>query len=184
MLRARAPSQPLCRVPAYARALWRADAAPARDLHPRGADAIRKKCQPREAKGLREFRRWARDRGELTEEESQAAFHFLEKFERSVSTELRALDSRLEQLRGCVGVQIFALSEGMLERAIALRTQAPDLKPFDEAILAAVLERADELRQAGATSLSFCTLDSDLRTASLAPLYQRAGLAVHNGFEF
>ena len=50
----------------------------------------------------------------------------------------------------------------MLDRAIALRREVATLKPFDEAILAAILIKAGDARAADATDLFFCDLDGDL----------------------
>ncbi len=51
----------------------------------------------------------------------------------------------------------------MLERAIALAQADLSLQPFDQAILAAVLGRAEELRSQGETDLCFCVTDADLQ---------------------
>jgi hypothetical protein len=51
----------------------------------------------------------------------------------------------------------------MLARAVQLSRMNLDLKPFDQAILAAVLVGAEQLRDEGADDLSFCELDSDLQ---------------------
>jgi hypothetical protein len=46
----------------------------------------------------------------------------------------------------------------MLERAIDLTQSDLWLTPFDQAILAAVLVRAEELRAGGETDLCFCEI--------------------------
>ena len=62
-----------------------------------------------------------------------------------VRTELRQLDDIIASLRNAPGLELFPLSEKMLERAVAISALDLSLRPFDHAILAAVLVRADEL---------------------------------------
>jgi hypothetical protein len=78
----------------------------------------------------------------------------------------------------------------MLVRAIELSTENLDLKPFDQAILAAVLVHAEALRDSGADEVSFCELDGDLQPwdksarvkQPLAALYDSAGVWVYGDF--
>ena len=51
----------------------------------------------------------------------------------------------------------------MLDRAIDLAEIDLSLEPFDQAILAAILGRAEELRSQGETELCFCVTDADLQ---------------------
>jgi hypothetical protein len=51
----------------------------------------------------------------------------------------------------------------MLERCTELSHRKLDLQPFDQAILAAILVRADELRTQGVEQMDFCELDSHLQ---------------------
>lgn len=51
----------------------------------------------------------------------------------------------------------------MLEQVVTLSTLDLSLKPFDQAILAAILVRAEELRSAGEVDLCFCEADADLQ---------------------
>jgi hypothetical protein len=160
-----------------------------------GGDAIRKKCQPRIPEEMRGFLRAARLSGTLSVEHSEFVSQALERYRSTVSRELRTLDATLESIRKAAGVDAFALSEEMLERAIQLRSEGPSgLKPFDEAILAAVLVRARTLRERHSGDpdfdLAFCTLDGDLqprtkdghRKDSPAALYEREGLQVYGDF--
>jgi hypothetical protein len=160
-----------------------------------GGDAIRKKCQPRIPEEMRGFLRAARLEGTLSIEHSEIVSQALEHYRSTVSRELRSLDGTLDSIRSSAGVDAFALSEAMLERAIQLRSDGPSgLKPFDEAILAAVLVRARALRESHSgepdLELAFCTLDGDLkpwtkeghRKDSLAVLYEREGLRVYDDF--
>jgi hypothetical protein len=78
----------------------------------------------------------------------------------------------------------------MLARALELATQNLDLKPFDQAILAAVLVRAEELRDQGEQDISFCELDGDLQPWNkdghskqpLTDLYDAAHVWVYGNF--
>jgi len=51
----------------------------------------------------------------------------------------------------------------MLERAVDLSSENLYLEPFDQAILAAVLVRAEQLRSAKDHEFSFCEPDGDLQ---------------------
>jgi predicted nucleic acid-binding protein len=128
-----------------------------------GAESVRRKRQARHELG--EFRRYSRRKGTLGEPEAEVIRTFLESFDRHVADELSRIDERLDHLQGLACVDCFALSDDMLQRVLTLRrsvVEVNQLKPFDEAILAAVLIRSHELRLAGATSILFCTLDADL----------------------
>lgn len=156
-----------------------------------GGDAIRKKCQPRIPDEMKSFVQAARDGGMLSAQEAEAFSKVRNLYDSTVSSELRALNTVLDGIQGSSGVDAFALSDDMLARAIRLRSEGPSgLKPFDEAILAAVLVRAQALRASGANDISFCTLDSDLQPwtkdgktkPSLEALYAQAGLWVYGDF--
>jgi len=75
-------------------------------------------------------------------------------------------------------------------RAVELSLQNLDLKPFDQAILAAVLVRAHELRDSGADAITFCELDGDLQPwdkdgrpkEPLHTLYADSGVLVYGDF--
>jgi hypothetical protein len=78
----------------------------------------------------------------------------------------------------------------MLVRAVELSVQNLDLKPFDQAILAAVLVRAQALRESGADDISFCELDGDLQPwdkngrskEPLTAFYDAVGVWVYGDF--
>jgi hypothetical protein len=79
----------------------------------------------------------------------------------------------------------------MLVRAVELSIENPDLEPFDQAILAAVLVRARALRDLGADDIAFCEPDGhllpwDKKTGGikqpLAALYDAAGVRVYIDF--
>lgn len=78
----------------------------------------------------------------------------------------------------------------MLTRAVDLSTQNLDLKPFDQAILAAVLMRAEELHNEGVAEICFYELDGDLQPwdkngqpkRTLKNLYDEAHIWVYGDF--
>jgi hypothetical protein len=153
-----------------------------------GEDAVRRKCAARNAKDLLEFRRWAVQQGNLSQNDSDAASPLLERYLGSMQSGLADLCARVNSIRSLPGVEVFALSEAMLERAITLRPVA-DLKPFDEAILAAVLEKSKELPSH--EPKFFCELDGDLAThdrkgkprKAFVDLYDQAGIVFRSDFQ-
>jgi hypothetical protein len=125
--------------------------------------AIRKKFQPREANTVREYLKWASAGGQVEGGDEQVTRRVLDRFERLVNDDLDSLEDSLSGLRSEAGLEVFPLSEAMLERSVGLAIEKLDLKPFDNSILAAVLVRAEQLRQEGNSDLAFCELDWDLR---------------------
>lgn len=156
-----------------------------------GANAIRQKCQPTANKELLGFRRWAEAQAKITKEQSEAAVQFLQAYVSSVQADLATLDQRIDDIKSLPGIEVFALSAAMLDRAIELRREVPGLKPFDEAILAAVLVRTNELRADGVATVHFCDLDGDLvpidrkgnDRKELVALYAAAGIVVRQDFQ-
>ncbi|MCU0694562.1 MAG: hypothetical protein MUF54_24545 [Polyangiaceae bacterium] len=156
-----------------------------------GASSVRRKSQPKDA-DIKEFRRWAAQAGEITPEDATAAVRFLDRYRLRITTDLNDINARLDALVASPGVEAFGLNEAMLQRVLRLRGTVPedaDLKPFDEAILGAVVVRAEELRGAGERDFWFCTLDSDLwpwtkdktRRPGLERLYRDAGFVDTQG---
>jgi hypothetical protein len=152
---------------------------------------IRKKFNPRSpSNSLRRYLAWASKQGVLTAVDSETVRHVVDRYEATVLGELDHLEERLELLRNHPGIEIFALSEEMLVRAVELSIQNLDLKPFDQAILAAVLVRAQALRDLGADDIAFCELDGDLQPwdkngrskQPLSALYDAAGVWVYGDF--
>jgi hypothetical protein len=126
--------------------------------------AIMNKCQPRyEANAIRQFLARAKSEQTASPDQERAAREVLYLFERQVQTEIAQVDDVLASLHKMPGLELFPLNERMLERAIALTQSDLWLKPFDQAILAAILVRAEELRAAGETDLCFCEMDADLQ---------------------
>lgn len=113
-------------------------------------------------------------------DEAAAVTRFFDRFLAATRKSVASLPARLDALSGLPGVDVFPLSDAALSRVLRLR-EVQDLKPFDEAILAAVLCRALELPR-GAI---FCELDADLQPIgkpALAALYDAAGISVRNDF--
>ncbi len=150
------------------------------------------KCQPRyEADAIRRFLLRAKAEQSVSSEQERITREVLDRFEHQVRAELRQLDETIASLRGVTGVEIFPLNENMLERSVLLSTLDLSLKPFDQAILAAVLVRAEELRRESGIELSFCEMDADLQPwdkhgdvkQPLTDLYDTAGVWVYGDFD-
>ena len=119
------------------------------------------------------------------------ASQFLSLFSTSVNADLDNLDARMTEVQASAGLNVFPLSDAMLERSLALRDEIvdPELAPFDEAILAAVLVRATELGTSD--PVVFCTLDRDLSPVNrrkeprpyLQRVYAAIGLEVRTSFD-
>ena len=115
----------------------------------------------------------------------------LDRFEQQVHAELRQLDDVLASIRREQGVEVFPLNGNMLERSVDLSAMGLSLKPFDQAILSAVLGRAVELRDAGERDVCFCETDADLQPwdrngeakQPLMELYDAAAVWVYGDFE-
>ena len=152
---------------------------------------LRTKFQPRAtADSVRKYVAWATREGKVEHDSANTIRLILDQYEATVSAELDQLDYRLQELTQHSGIEVFALSEIMLARAVQLSTMNLDLKPFDQAILAAVLVKAKQLRDGGVDDLAFCELDSDLqpwdkngRTKQpLTALYDSASVWVYGDF--
>ncbi len=152
---------------------------------------IRTKFHPRSAADtIRKYLGWATDDGSAKADEAVTVRRVLDRYEAAVTAELENLDERLRLMQSLPGVEVFALHEGMLARSVELSTQNLDLKPFDQAILAAVLVRSEELRDQGENDVSFCELDGDLQPwdkkgqvkQPLKALYDAAHVWVYGDF--
>src|SRR5260370_19495118 len=154
--------------------------------------AIMSKCQPRnEADAIRRFLSRAKSEGKVSPEDDRVTREVLNRFEQQVREELRHLDDTIASLRGQPGLEVFSLNERMLERAIVVSEVGLSLKPFEQAILAAILVRAEELRSAGDVELCFCETDADLQPwdkyreakRPLTKLYDAAQVWVYEDFD-
>jgi predicted nucleic acid-binding protein len=144
----------------------------------------------READRVRQFLLWGRDSGFVDAAEDEATRRVLDRMEGCEKADLERLDESFENLKAAQGIEIFDLSQEMLERCVDLSYLKLDLQPFDQAILAAILVRAEQLLAAGADDIAFCELDSHLqpwdkdfnRKERLAGLYDKAGIWVYGDF--
>jgi hypothetical protein len=150
----------------------------------------RLRFQPREADSMRRYLKWARAQGHVKRDDDAAARRVLDQFEMLIKRDLDNLENTLDALRAERGIEIFPLDDAMLERSIALTIEKLDLKPFDNAILAAILVRAEELTKEGRSDLAFCELDGDLQPWGkhgvdkpvLRGLYDNAHVWVYSDF--
>ncbi|HEV2197032.1 MAG TPA: hypothetical protein VGR55_15710 [Candidatus Acidoferrum sp.] len=153
---------------------------------------MRAKFQPRRhADAIRGYLRRAKEEDKLSAETDSLFRQTLDRYEADVSNDLERLEESIATLRKEKGVDVFPLSEQMLEKGLALGPESLDLKLFDNAILAATLVRAGELKKADATAeLYFCELDGDLQPwdsngkikPALAKLYDDARIWVYGDF--
>jgi predicted nucleic acid-binding protein len=153
---------------------------------------IRRKFQPRsQADNLRNYLRWAKQETIVSEEKSRIIREVLDTYENVLLRELDRLEERLATLGKEPGVEVFPLTDRMLERSVQLGTERLELDPVDNSILAAVLTRADELKSADKSAeIFFCELDSHLqpwdkfgnRRLPLAQLYDDARVWVYGDF--
>ena len=127
-------------------------------------ETIPRRFNPRtDSEDLRKFVKWAKKEGKLTIEDANAAFRVFDKFDGLVTNELRKVPERLIELAKHPNLNVFPLSESMLERQVSIGAMDTLLKPYDMAVLAAILVRAEDLQQEGHSWVGFCELDSDLQ---------------------
>jgi hypothetical protein len=125
---------------------------------------ISEKSQVRlEADRIRRFLLWAKQDGVIDTETDQTVRTVLDKMEARVKDELEKLDDVFLALRKHKGLEIFDLNQPMCEYCAELSHYRLNLNPFDQAILAAVLVKSDELRKSGVDVFAFCEADSDLQ---------------------
>jgi len=143
-----------------------------------------------EADRVRQFLLWARDNKFVDVKDEEATRRALEQMEKRVQTDLKKLEETLISLKTAKGVETFHLSQPMLERCATLSLAKLDLQPFDQAILAAILVRAEELHAEGIDQMDFCELDSDLQPwdkdrrakQPLTGFYEKARIWVYGDF--
>jgi hypothetical protein len=122
--------------------------------------------------------------------EDEATRRVLDRMEARVKADLDQLEDTLKNLKAAPGIEVFDLSQDMLERCSNLSFLKLDLQPFDQAILAAILVRAGRLLADGIDEMAFCELDSHLqpwdkdsnRKERLAGLYDAARVWVYGDF--
>jgi hypothetical protein len=154
-------------------------------------ETIPRRFTPRSrSEDFRKFVRWARDEGRVSVEDAKAAFRIFDRFDGLVANELTKVSERLDALAKHPGLSVFPLSEPMLERQVSIGAMDLSLKPYDLAILAALIVRSEALQQEGHPWVGFCELDSDLqpwdksgaRKPILGDLYDTARIWVYGDF--
>jgi hypothetical protein len=153
---------------------------------------IRRKSQPRShLDPVRAYLRWAKDRNRVATGADETVRRVLDSYENEVLNDLEGLEESIASLRREKGVDVFALTEEMLERALVLGIEQLELQPFDLSILAAILTRASEIKKADPEAeVFFCELDTDLQPwdrdgnskQNLSKLYEEAHLWVYSDF--
>jgi predicted nucleic acid-binding protein len=154
-------------------------------------ETVPRRFTPRSrSEDLRKFVRWARSNGHVSNDDTEAAYRIFDQFDRLVAHELTKVSERLDALAENPGLCIFPLSEPMLERQVSIGAMDLHLKPYDLAVLAAVIVKSEELQQEGHRLVGFCELDSDLQPWDkdgapkriLRYLYDNARIWVYSDF--
>jgi hypothetical protein len=143
-----------------------------------------------EADRVRQFLLWARDHRCVDGNDEEATRRVIDQMEGRVKADLEKLDEELDNLSHAKGMETFHLSQLMLERCTELSHKKLDLQPFDQAILAAILVRAEELRTQDVDHMDFCELDSHLQPwdkdsrpkKPLTEIYDQARIWVYGDF--
>jgi hypothetical protein len=138
---------------------------------------------------IRSFIKERRTENEIDEPAANASLDVLARFQQFVSNEQKQASSRIQKLGTDPVIDVFALDTAMLERSTALALDPEvQLKPYDLAILAAVLVRGAALHATG-HEVAFCTMDGDLqpwnrqgRRPKLADEFDHAGVWVFGDF--
>lgn len=143
-----------------------------------------------QADRVRQFLLWARDECVVNAGEDETTRRVLDLMEGREKADLGRLDDAFQTLKAAEGIEIFNLSQQMLERCADLSYLKLGLQPFDQAILAAILVRGEQLLSEGADDIAFCEVDSDLqpwdkdqnRMERLAELYDKVRIWVYGDF--
>lgn len=155
-------------------------------------ETVPRRFAPRSrSEDLRKFVRWAKDKGRVLPQDAEIALKVFDQFDGLVATELTKVSERLKELSELPYLNLFSLSETMLERQVTVGALNLSLKPFDLAIFAAVLVKAEELFAANQEEVCFCELDSDLhpwdKSGSPKPiikqLYDDSHIRVYENFD-
>ena len=151
-------------------------------------ETVPRRFNPRSrSEDLRKFLKWAKNEGKVNSQDAKASFRV---FDGLVANELTKVPERLDALAKLPHINVFPLSETMLERQISLGALDLSIKPYDLAVLAAVIVKAEELQQKKYSWVGFCELDSDLlpwdksrySKPILSKLYDDARIWVYDNF--
>ena len=155
-------------------------------------ETVPRRFAPRSrSEDLRKFVRWAKVNGKVLHQDAEIALKVFDQFDGLVASELTKVSERLSELAYLPYLNLFSLSEKMLERQVTIGALNISLKPFDLAILAAVLVKAEELFAVNNNEVYFCELDSDLhpwdKSGSPKPiikkLYDDSHIRVYENFD-
>jgi hypothetical protein len=94
---------------------------------------------------VRNFLLWAKGENIVEAAVDETVRRTLDQMESLVRRDLDRLDDSLQTLRSERGIEIFNLKENMLERCTGLSHLG--LEPFDQAILASILVKAEILKE-------------------------------------
>jgi hypothetical protein len=150
---------------------------------------IREKFQVRlEADRVRRFLLWAKQNNVVDAATEDVVRRTLDQMEGLVKRDLDQLHDLLSGLRNERGLEIFNMTEEMLERSAELNHLG--LQPFDQAILASILVKSEMLKKDGIRSSAFCEADSDLQPwgklgdpkEPLVTFYDQASIWVYGDF--
>ena len=150
---------------------------------------IREKFQVRlEADRVRKFLQWAKENGRIETSADEVVRRVLDQMESLVKADLNRLNDALNAIRNERGIEVFHMSEEILQRCAEFSHLG--LQPFDQAILASIIVKAETLRKAGIEQFAFCEADSDLQPwdkvgdakEPLVSLYDQAAIWVYQDF--
>lgn len=133
---------------------------------------------------------WGKQNEIVDRQTDEVVRRLLDQMEGLVKRDLERLEDLLRSLRQERGLEIFDLTEEMVELCSELCHAGLDLKPFDQMILAAILSKAKQLRAKGIEEFAFCEADSDLQPwdktenskEKLMRLYDDARIWVYQDF--
>lgn len=139
---------------------------------------------------MRDFLRWAKREQVINSSEEEYTRRVLDKMESRIKTDLSNLNDIFASLKDEAGLEIFDLNQEMLVRCTDLSYLSLELGPFDQAILASVLVKAEEIAKTGTNQIAFCELDSGLqpwgrsgpRKETLTKLYDDALVWIYGDF--
>ncbi len=96
-------------------------------------------------------------------EHATAVRTVIDQMENNVRNDLRVMEQTLRDLAESPGLEIVHYDAEMMARSTEYCFLLPALKPYDQAVLATVIVRAERLLQAGEREMFFSELDSDLQ---------------------
>jgi hypothetical protein len=139
---------------------------------------------------VRKFLLWAKSNGTIESVQEETVRRTLIQMEVLVKRDLDHLVDRLKDLCAHKGVEVFHIEEDMWVRTTELSYLGLQLQPFDQAILASILVKAEKLQKQGIVSAAFCEVDSDLQPwdktgeakEPLVRLFENASIWVYGDF--